>query len=161
MTPEALAEALRLRLPNTEIVLGDKPGRVVVKMAPKPQALTIYVALSKSGDRVEISDADLSQRPRDRDWGTPFTTTDVMNTIARFVDDYTTQDPRRPYHNRPLTIEPRIRAWAGLPDMPPSLKDRARALLNADRKAAAKVREDLRLREKDIAALERALGVTP
>ncbi len=158
MTPEALAAALRLRLPNTEIVLGDKPGRVVVKMAPKPYALTVFIALSKSGDQAEVSDADPAQRPRDRG-GDPVNPTAVMDRIAKVVDAYTEPSWRSVYQDPKM--EPRIRAWAGLPDMPPSLKDRARALLDADRKAAARVREDLRLHEEDIAALERALAVTP
>ena len=159
MTPEALAEALRLLLPHTEIVLGDKPGRVVVKMAPKPQALTIYVALSKSGDRVEISDADLSQRPRDRDWGTPFTVADAMEQIVNFTDAATAPKVRTWFAN-PDAV-PRIRAWAHLPDVLPMIRPKVDVLLDADRKAAAKVREDLRLHEEDIAALERALGVAP
>ena len=158
MTPEELAEDLRLRLPHTEIVLGDRPGRVVVKMAPKPYPLTVFIALSKSGDRAEVGDTDPTQRPRDGG-GKPVDPTAIMDQIARVVDAYTTPSWRSVYQDPKM--EPRIRAWAGLPDMPPSLKDRARALLNADRKAAAKVREDLRRHEEDIAALERALGVTP
>ena len=159
MTPEDLAAALRLRLPNTEIVLGDRPGRVVVKMAPKPQALTIYIALSKSGLCADVLAKDPDQRPRDSRFQPPLTVDGIVDRIVEQVDAHTMPDPRK-WHQDPK-MEPRIRAWAGLPDMPPSLKDRARALLDADRKAAAKVREDLRCHEEDIAALERALGVTP
>ena len=159
MTPEALAEALRLRLPNTEITLGDKPGRVVVKMAPSPYVLTVFIALSKSGDRAEVSDADPAQRPRDRDWGTPFTVVDAMEEIVNFTDAATAPKVRTWFAN-PDAV-PRIRAWAHLPDVLPMIRPKVDALLAADRKAAARAREDLRFHEEDIAALERALAVTP
>jgi hypothetical protein len=158
MTPEALAEALRLRLPHTEIVLSEKPGRVVVKMAPSPYALTVFIALSKSGDRAEVSDADPAQRPRDRGHE-PVNPTAIMDRIAQIVTDYTTHNPYR-FGRDPL-VEPRIRAWAHLPDMPPDLVLRARVLLDMDRAVLAKLREEISLRETDIAALERALGVAP
>ena len=158
MTPEALAADLRLRLPNTEIVLGDRPGRVVVKMAPKPYPLTVFIALSKSGDRAEVGDADPTQRPRDGG-GKPVDPTAIMDQIAKVVDAYTTPSWRSVYQDP--KIEPRIRAWAHLPDMPPSLKDSARNLLDADRRAATKARESIKFHEANIAALERALGVTP
>ena len=159
MTPEALAEALRLRLPNTEIVLGDKPGRVVVKMAPSPYALTIHIALSKTGDVATIEPTEIAQRPRDGAWGYKPTAEAAHECISRIADQWCTPDYRR-IHSDP-SIEPRIRAWAHLPDVLPMIRPKADALLAADRKAAAKVREDLRLHEEDIAALERALGVTP
>ena len=158
MTPEALAADLRLRLPNTEIVLGDRPGRVVVKMAPKPYPLTVFIALSKSGDRAEVGDTDPTQRPRDGG-GKPVDPTAIMDQIARVVDAYTAPSWRSVYQDPKM--EPRIRAWAHLPDVLPMIRPKVDALLAADRKAAAKVREDLRCHEEDIAALERALGVTP
>ena len=159
MTPEALAAELRLRLPNTEIVLGDRPGRVVVKMAPKPQALTIFIALSKSGDRAEVSDADPVQRPRDRETPFPFTVNAALEQITNLVNTATAPKVRTWFANPDAM--PRIRAWAHLPDVLPMIRPKVDALLAADRKAAAKVREDLRCHEEDIAALERALGVTP
>ena len=159
MTPEALAAALRLLLPNTEIVLGDKPGRIVVKMAPSPYALTIHIALSKSGDRAEVSDADPAQRPRDRETPFPFTVDAALEKIVSLVNTATAPKVRTWFAN-PDAV-PRIRAWAHLPDVLPMIRPKADALLAADRKAAAKVREDLRLHEEDIAALERALGMTP
>ena len=160
MTPEILAAELRERLPNTEIVLGDKPGRVIVRMATGAYPLTIYIALSKSGDRMEIGNTDPGQRPRDsgRPGERKITTTEVMNKIERMVDDRTTQSWRTAYVDP--TMDLRIRAWTQLPDMPPSVKDRARALLDADRKAADKLREELRLCEEKIADLERALGMS-
>ena len=158
MTPEELAEDLRLRLPHTEIVLGDRPGRVVVKMAPKPYPLTVFIALSKSGDRAEVGDTDPTQRPRDGG-GKPVDPTAIMDQIARVVDAYTAPSWRSVYQDPKM--EPRIRAWAHLPDVLPMIRPKVDALLAADRKAAAKVREDLRRHEEGIAALERALGVTP
>lgn len=159
MTPEALAAELRLRLPNTEIVFGDKPGRIVVKMAPKPRALTIHVALSKSGTVATIGTEDPTQRPRDDGYGFTPTPDEVLDRIQRIAAGWCTPDLRRIYDNQ--SIEPRIRAWAHLPDVLPMIRPKVDALLAADRKAAAKVREDLRLHEEDIVALERALGVTP
>lgn len=161
MTPEILADELRQRLPNTEIVLGDKPGRVIVRMATGAHPLTVYITLSKSGDRMEVGNADPGQRPRDsgRAGERPIKTTEVMDKIERMVDDRTMQSWRTAYVDPTMNL--RIRAWAHLPDMPPSVKDRARALLNSDRNAATKLREDLRLCEENIAALELALGVTP
>jgi hypothetical protein len=158
MTPEALAEALRLRLPNTETTLSDKPGRIIVKMAPKPHALTVFIALSKSGDRAEVSDADPTQRPRDRG-GEPINPTAIMEEIAKIVTAYTTHNPYR--FGRDPYVEPRIRAWIQLPDMPPDLAPRARVLLDMDRAVLAKLREEISLREADIAALERALKMDP
>ena len=159
MTAEELTAELRLRLPNTEIVLGDKPGRIVVKMAPKPQTLTIHIALSKSGDVATIEPAEIAQRPRDGAWGYKPTAEVVHECISRIAYQQCTPDSRRIYGDP--TIEPRIRRWAHLPDVLPMIRPKVDALLAADRKAAAKVREDLRLREEDIAALERALGVAP
>jgi hypothetical protein len=161
MTPEILASELRERLPHTEIVLGDKPGRVIVRMATGAYPLTVYIALSKSGDRMEIGNTDPGQRPRDsgRSGERKITTTEVMNKIERMVDDRTTQSWRTAYVDPMMDL--RIRAWAQLPDMPPSVKDRARALLDSDRKAADKLREDLRVCEENIASLERALGEKP
>lgn len=158
MTPEDLAAALRLRLPNTEIVLSDRPGRVVVKMAPKPHALTIFIALSKSGDQAEVGVADPVQRPRDRG-REPVTPEAVMAQIVKIVTDYTTHNPYR--FGRDPYVDPRIRAWVHLPDLAPLVKARARALLDADRAALAKLRKEVAYHEEDIAALERALGVTP
>lgn len=158
MTPEILAAELRQRLPNTEITLGDKPGRVIVRMATGAHPLTIYIALSKSGDQAEIGDDDPVQRPRDRG-REPISTTMVMDRIAQIITDYTTHSPYR--FGRDPYVEPRIRAWAHLPDMPPSVKDRARALLDSDRNTATKLCEDFRLCKENIAALELALGMTP
>ena len=158
MTPEALAAELRLHLPNTEITLGGKPGRVVVKMAPKPHALTVFIALSKSGDQAEVGDTDPAQRPRDRG-GEPVNPTAIMEQIGKIVTAYTTHNPYR--FGRDPHVEPRIRAWIHLPDMPPDLAPRARVLLDMDRAALAKLRKEVALHEEDIAALERALGVTP
>ena len=87
--------------------------------------------------------------------GGPF----VARRETRIAEQRCTPDSRRIYGDP--TIEPRIRAWAHLPDVLPMIRPKVDALLDADRKAAAKVREDLRLHEEDIAALERALGVTP
>ena len=159
MTPEALAEALRLRLPNTEIVLGDKPGRVVVKMAPSPYALTIYIALSKSGTVATIGTEDPTQRPRDDGAGFTPTPDEAIDRIHRIASGWCTHDARRIYANP--TIEPRIRAWAHLPDVLPMIRPKVDALLAADRAALAKLRKEVVLHEEDIAALERALGVTP
>ena len=159
MTPEALAEALRLRLPNTEIVLGDKPGRVVVKLAPKPYALTVFIALSKTGDVATIEPTEIAQRPRDGAWGYKPTAEAAHECISRIAYQRCEHDPRRIYVNP--EIEPRIRRWAHLPDVLPMIRPKVDALLAADRAAIAKLREDLRLREEDIAALERALGVAP
>ena len=159
MTPEALAEALRLRLPNTEITLGDKPGRVVVKMAPSPYALTIFIALSKSGDVAIIQPTEIAQRPRDGTWGSKPTAEAAHEYISRIADQRCTPDFRR-IHSDP-TIEPRIRAWAHLPDVLPMIRPKVDALLDADRAALAKLRADVAAAEKRVAALERALGVTP
>jgi len=159
MTPEALAAALRLRLPNTEIVLGDKPGRVVVKMAPSPYVLTVFIALSKSGGVATVGAEDPTQRPRDDGFGFKPTPDEVIDRIRRIASGWCTPNSHRIYGDP--TIEPRIRAWAHRPDVLPMIRPKVVALLDADRKAAAKVREDLRLREEDIAALERALGVAP
>lgn len=159
MTPEALAEALRLRLPNTEIVLGDKPGRVVVKMAPSPYVLTVFIALSKSGDVATIEPTEIAQRPRDGAWGYKPTAEAAHECISRIAYQRCTPDSRR-IHSDP-TIEPRIRAWAHLPDVLPMIRPKVDALLAADRAALAKLRKEVALHEEDIAALERALGVTP
>lgn len=159
MTPEALAAALRLRLPNTEIVLGDKPGRVVVKMAPKPHALTVFIALSKSGTVATIGTEDPPQRPRDDGFGFQAIATEAVDRIRRIALDWCTPDPRRIYDDP--TMEPRIRAWAHLPDVLPMIRPKVDALLAADRAALAKLRKEVALHEEDIAALERALVVTP
>ncbi len=159
MTPEALAEALRLRLPNTEIVLGDKPGRVVVKMAPSPYVLTVFIALSKTGDVATIEPTEIAQRPRDGAWGYKPTAEAAHECISRIAEQRCTPDYRR-IHSDP-TIEPRIRAWAHFPDVLPMIRPKVDALLAADRAALAKLRKEVVLHEEDIAALERALGVTP
>ena len=159
MTPETLAEALRLLLPNTEIALGDKPGRVVVKMAPSPYALTIFIALSKSGDVATIQPTEIAQRPRDGTWGSKPTAEAAHEYISRIAEQRCTPDSRRIYGDP--TIEPRIRAWAHLPDVLPMIRPKVDALLAADRAALAKLRKEVALHEEDIAALERALGVTP
>ena len=159
MTPEALAAALRLRLPNTEIVLGDKPGRVVVKMAPSPYALTIHIALSKSGDVATIEPAEIAQRPRDGAWGYKPTAEAVHECISRIANQRCTPDYRR-IHSDP-TIEPRIRAWAHLPDVLPMIRPKVDALLAADRKVLVIMREEVAQAELRASALERALEVTP
>ena len=158
MTPETLAEALRLLLPNTEIVLGDKPGRVVVKMAPKPYPLVMFIALSKSGTVATISTEDPTQRPRDDGFGFKPSPDEVIDRISRIAEQRCTPDSRRIYGDP--TIEPRIRAWAHLPDVLPMIRPKVDALLAADRAAIAKLRKEVTLHEEDIAALERALGVT-
>ena len=159
MTPEALAEALRLRLPNTEIVLGDKPGRVVVKMAPSPYVLTVFIALSKSGDVATIEPTEIAQRPRDGAWGYKPTAEAAHEYIARIAHQRCAYSLDRIYSDP--TIESRIRAWAHLPDVLPMIRPKVDALLAADRAALAKLRKEVVLHEEDIAALERALGVTP
>ena len=159
MTPEALAEALRLLLSHTEIVLGDKPGRIVVKMAPNPQPLTIHIALSKTGDVATIEPSEIVQRPRDGAWGYKPTAEAAHECISRIAEQRCTPDFRR-IHSDP-TIEPRIRAWAHLPDVLPMIRPKVDALLAADRAALAKLRADVAAAEKRVAALERALGVTP
>ncbi len=158
MTPEALAEALRLRLPNTEITLGDKPGRVVVKMAPKPYALTVFIALSKSGDRAEVSDVDPTQRPRDRETPFPFTVDAALEKIVNLVNTATAPKIRTWFAN-PDAV-PRIRAWAHLPDVLPMIRPKVDALLDADRKALVIMRDEVAQAELRASALERALGVT-
>ena len=159
MTPEALAEALRLRLPNTEITLGDKPGRVVVKMAPSPYALTVFIALSKSGGVATIGAEDPTQRPRDDGFGFKPSPDEVIDRIRRIASGWCTPDDRRIYDTP--NINHRIRAWAHLPDVLPMIRPKVDALLAADRAALAKLRKEVVLHEEDIAALERALGVTP
>ncbi len=159
MTPEALAEALRLRLPHTEIALGDKPGRVVVKIAPGPCPLTVFIALSKSGTVAIISTEDPTQRPRDDGLGFKPIADEAVDRIRRIAHGWCTPDSLR-IHSDP-TIEPRIRAWAHIPDVLPMIRPKVEALLAADRSALAKLRKEVALHEEDIAALERALGVTP
>ncbi len=157
MTPEALAAELRLRLPNTEIVLGDKPGRVVVKMAPSPCPLTVFIALSKSGDVATIEPTEITQRPRDGAWGYKPTAEAAHECISLIAYQRCEHDPRRIYVNP--EIEPRIRAWAHLPDVLPMIRPKVEALLAADRAALAKLRKEVADHEESAAALERALGV--
>ena len=159
MTPEALANALRLLLPNTEIVLGDKPGRVVVKMAPSPQPLTIHIALSKTGDVATIEPTEIAQRPRDGAWGYKPTAEAAHECISRIASQRCTPDSRRIYGDP--TIEPRIRAWAHLPDVLPMIRPKVDALLAADRKVLVIMREEVAQAELRASALERALEVTP
>ena len=83
----------------------------------------------------------------------------IVRRIVEQVDAHTTPDPRK-WHQDPA-IEPRIRAWAHLPDVLPMIRPKVDALLAADRAALAKLRKEVTLHEEDIAALERALGVTP
>ena len=159
MTPEALAEALRLLLPNTEIALGDKPGRVVVKMAPSPYVLTVFIALSKSGDVATIQPTEIAQRPRDGTWGSKPTAEAAHEYISRIAEQRCTPDSRRIYGDP--TIEPRIRAWAHLPDVLPMIRPKVDALLAADRKVLVIMREEVAQAELRASALERALEVTP
>ena len=159
MTPEALAAALRLRLPNTEIVLGDKPGRVVVKMAPSPYVLTVFIALSKSGGVATVGAEDPTQRPRDDGFGFKPTPDEVIDRIRHIASGWCTPNSHRIYGDP--TIEPRIRAWAHLPDVLPMIRPKVGALLDADRKALVIMRDEVAQAELRASALERALGVTP
>jgi len=57
-------------------------------MAPKPQALTIYIALSKSGLCADVLAKDPDQRPRDSRFQPPLTVDGIVDRIVtmQYVD---------------------------------------------------------------------------
>lgn len=131
MTPETLVNALRLHMPHTEILLGDKPGKVIVKMAGKPWPLDIYIILSKKGKVVYVGTEDVVQIHD----GWRLSVDEVVKSIELQVDNLTVAN--KPYQRQ--IVESRLRAWGRLPDMPVRVKHRARALRIRDRNLIAEI----------------------
>ena len=138
--PEALAEALRLRMPNTEIVAGNYPVRGVwVTIGKGSHCAEFCVSVKDIGAHRDLDDA-----------------VETALAMVRARLDEWTKPPRGALHGG--YSESRIRAWAGLPDMPPFVRERARKLLDEDRAHLRRSREQFAEAEAMVSNLEAALA---